>query len=186
MIKKYKEIFADSGIFTIFATEYETDFLTVFPNIESESLDVYTLLNYGNRQLIDVFTNENKTTICKAVISVNLDNWKKLATAANTTLSISPAVETKTKTGTLQRTGTNTDTTLNANKAFNDTEFVDNDKTLLSGNSNTTDAYNLTETTNGNTKHLIENIESVLNLQKYNYIKNIIETFINEIAIKIY
>lgn len=95
-------------------------------------------------------------------------------------------VETKTKTGTLQRDGSTNSTDTAAKKAFNDTDFADDTQNESNGTSELTDTYNLTET-NTITNNAAEKISNEITLRQRNNLQiAIIDGIIKEITLKVY
>ena len=95
--------------------------------------------------------------------------------------------ETRTKTGTLQRSENSTNTNVNAEKAFNDTEFVSDAQNTQTNNGLNTDTYNLTETVTATNGNAAESVKNEIALRQRNNLQiAIIDAIINEITLLIY
>lgn len=189
MNKKIKEIFENNGIFNIFATYFQSEFETIFGDTTAETLDNLVLFKYGNFETVSTLSNTNAVQIIKSIITIYLPAWLKINTLLNANYDVTkPISETKTKTGTLQRSENSTNTRVTAEKAFNDTDFVSDSQNTDTNNGLNTDSYNLTETkTANNSSDISANIEKDIYMRKrQNLYNEIIETIIKEIAIKIY
>lgn len=188
-MKKIKEIFADNGIFSIFATNYSTEFNTLFSNTTAAKLDNYILINYGNLPVNENINNENVELFVNSVIDIYLAAWLKINSLLNQSYNtLQPITETKTKTGNVSRETTENNENNDFDKVFNDTDFVGNNKQTENNESEVTETYNLTETraanSNSEISKLIEN--EILLRKKQNLTNEIINTFINELTIKIF
>lgn len=186
MKKTLNEITENNGVFAIFAANFATEFAAIFGDTAAATLDNWVKLKFGTRWIIDGITAENLSDFVNAVISVNLFNWVQLATALNTEISVTGNTETRVKTGTVLRENYSTGTTIDANKAFNDTDFVDGDKTTNSGNDTNTDTYNVTETVNKGANAKIDEIRQQIEIRKNNLFADIAKSLIDEITLRIY
>lgn len=94
--------------------------------------------------------------------------------------------ETKTKTGTFQSSVLRENGNVNAEKVFNDTNFIENEKNDFSENSDKTDTYNLVETTQ-KAGNIIENIKNAYVLRETTNLQaQIIREIVAQITIDIY
>lgn len=188
MSKKFKEIFADKGIFTIFAENFETDFVAFFPENTAANLDGFTMFKNSEMFCNSNLTELNAPEIIKSLISVFLPSWKKINTLLNAEYNITrPISETKTKTGSVTRETSETNESTDFDKVFNSTDFVGNEKNENSNTGETVETYNLTETRNANeNSNISENVLKELNLRKsQNLYNEISETILNEIILKV-
>jgi len=186
MSKKFKEIFADKGIFTIFAENFETDFAAFFPENTAVNLDGFTM--FKNSEMFCNLTELNAPEIIKNLISVFLPSWRKINTLLNAEYNITrPISETKTKTGSVTRETSETNESTDFDKAFNSVDFIGNEKNENSNAGETVETYNLTETRNANeNSNISENVLKELNLRKsQNLYNEISETILNEIILKV-
>jgi len=186
-MKTLKEIFTGvSGIATIFAANYATDYTAFFDNITPQTVDTFILFKHGNKPLYETINTENAANIVSSVIALKLSVWRKMYAALSAVYNAAANVETKTKTGTLQRDGVTNSTDTAAKKAFNDTDFADDTQNETSGTSELTDTYNLTET-NTITNNAAEKISNEITLRQRNNLQiAIIDGIIKEITITIY
>ena len=184
---KLKEYFTnENGIFTVFATDFPTEFATLFPGKTAVEVNTLTLWKYGNKFFTTDFT-EFANVILHNVIKINLDRWLQMQTIINTNvLPSANETETKTKTGTLQSNVSRENGNVNAEKVFNDTNFVENEKNDFSENSDKTDTYNLVETTQ-RAGNIIENIKNAYVLRETTNLQaQIIREIVSQITIDIY
>lgn len=189
MNKKIKEIFENNGIFNIFATYFQSEFETIFGDTTAETLDNLVLFRYGNFYGVQNLTENTAANVIVSIITIYLPAWLKINTLLNANYDVTkPISETKTKTGTLQRSENSTNTRVTAEKAFNDTDFVSDSQNTDTNSGLNTDSYNLTETKTANESsnitYLIEN--NIYMRKRQNLYNEIIETIIKEIAIKVY
>lgn len=184
---KLKEYFTnENGIFTVFETDFPTEFATLFHNKTAVELNNLTLYKYGNKFFAADFT-DCANVILHNVIKINLDKWLQMHTIIMT--NVLPSVnetETKTKTGTIQSNVSRENGNVNAEKVFNDTNFIENEKNDFSENSDKTDTYNLVETTQ-KASNIIENIKNAYVLRETtNLQEQIISEIVAQITIDIY
>ena len=186
-MKTLKEIYTGvSGIAAIFAANYSTDFAAFFDNTTPQTVDTFILFKYGNKPLCETINAENAVDIVKSVIALKLSVWRKMHAALSAVYNAAANVETKTKTGTLQRDGSTNSTDTAAKKAFNDTDFADDTQNESNGTSELTDTYNLTET-NTITNNAAEKISNEITLRQRNNLQiAIIDGIIKEITLKVY
>lgn len=185
-MKTFNDIYGTKGVFAIFDENFHTEFEGIFGDTAAQYLDGWTRLKYANRLCLRTITADNAEQYVNAVISANVFNWLQLAAAINTEININGNVETRLKTGTLSRVNSESSTAFNANKAFNDTDFVDNDKNTASSSGNNTDTYNLTETVNKGNNAKFDEIERQIKLRKTNLFSDIAAEIVNEITLRIY
>lgn len=180
-MKTINDIFNTVGIAAIFAENFATDFTNFFPNAAAATVDNFILHKYGNRYLqSDIDSDETAAATVCAVITIYLPSWQKIHGALTAQYNAAENVnETKTKVGTIERE--NLDTT--AQKAFNDTNFIDDTQNAANG----LETYNLTETRRETNGDAVQNISREIDLRKRQNLQlQIIETIINEICLTIY
>lgn len=184
---KLNELVENKGLFAIFAEYFATDFATIFGDTTAATLDTWTALKYGTRLVIDGINTENYTEFATAVINVNLYNWLQIAAALNSEITPTGNAETRAKTGTIRRENRENSTTLDAAKAFNDTDFVDSDRNTATNNCTNIDTYNVTETVNKGNLTKFEEISKQINLRtKQNLFDTIAADLVNELTLRIY
>lgn len=187
-MKTYKDIFSENGIAAIFAANFAPDFAAFFADNTAAAVDALVMHKYANKPLTsDIETAETAAAVVCAAIAIHLQSWRKINAALTAQYSaIDSANETKRKNGTIEREGTDSDTTTTANKAFNDTDFVSDTQNANSGENSATETYNIVETRT-NTENAAENVaKEVQTRTKYNLQMQIVETIINEITIQVY
>lgn len=188
---KYSELFTKgNGIFqAVFKTEYPTEYAAIFGDTPAEKLDLYALMNFGQRTVIDAVTADTAHDIVSSVISVNVQGWEREAAAMladyDVLTPVTGSVE-RTETVTLQESTDNTET--GANKAFNDTDFSDSDRKTSNDERNRTEERKTTETSKGTgaSKSISTEIAKELQLRRDNWRKNIIFALVSEITTSIY
>ena len=188
---KYSELFTTgTGIFTtVFNVEYPTEYAAIFGDIDPKQLDAYTLLQYGNKTVVNTINKDNAKYVVSAVIAMNIQGWQRAASAMLAEYDVINPVTgeiERSETVTLQESTDNTET--DANKAFNDTDFSDNGQRTANDEKTRTESRKTTETSKGNgvTKSIPTEIAKELNLRRDNWRKNIIFAIIKEITTSIY
>lgn len=187
----YRELFgAGNGIFaSIFFADYPTQYAAIFGDTPAEKLDLYALMNFGQRTVIDAVTADTAHDIVSSVIAVNVQGWEREAAAMladyDVLTPVTGEIE-RTETVTLQENTDNTET--DANKAFNDTDFSDSDRKTAADERNRTESRKTTETSKGTgaSKSISNEIAKELQLRRDNWRKNIIFALVNEITLSIY
>lgn len=170
----------ENGIMKIFYDNFTNDYNIIFSEKQPRNLDTLILTMYGMRNVKSNVSHETLNNILISFIDCNVERWKR-DLALNLTDFVYVSRETHTKTGTLQIERENLDTA--AEKAFNDTEFVNDSKNET--NENKTDTYNLTETTIKSDNN-VKNIKEIISFIKENSIFAVINEIINFITLKIY
>ena len=65
---KYKELYKSGGLFTdVFASEYPDEYAKIFIDTPSKTLDTYSVLKYGEREVIGAINNDNKNDIISSI-----------------------------------------------------------------------------------------------------------------------
>lgn len=187
---KLKEIIneVEKGIFEIFHENMPNAFAALFPNITVNSLDALVLLRFGERETLSFVSCETFANLVLAVISEKLESWEHQRTAYNENFVLNAGeTETKTKTGNVTRNATNTETTLNAEKVFNDVDFVDGEKSNTNEQNNNTEIYNLTETNIKTVGNVLDNIKREIYFRRENnFYKTVANDIVSEITMQIY
>lgn len=185
---KIKDIFNGlNGIAAIFAAAFAVDFTAFFGTATAATVDTWIIFKHGEKTLSDKITAANAAEIITAIITMKIETWRKMYAALSATYNAATINETKTKVGTLARVGETTDTDTAAKKAFNDTVFENDTENVRNGESNQTDTYNLTETTNRTPSNVAENVSKEITLRQRNNLQiAIIDGIIKEITINIY
>lgn len=188
-MKTYKEIFSSNGIAAIFAANYPTDFAAFFDGKTAAEIDLYVMHKYGEKTVYYIDVDENNAPqIVSVFIGLKLPSWRKMFAALTVNYNPSQSLmETKTKQGTLQRVGESENTALNAEKAFNDTEFITDTQNTNNGNTEQTDTYNLTETLTQTRGNAAENIQNEITLRQRNNLQlAILDAIVKDITLSIY
>lgn len=185
---KIKDIFIGvNGIAAIFAAAFAVDFTAFFGAATAATVDTWIIFKHGEKTLSDKITAANAAEIITAIITMKIAVWRKMFAALSANYNAATINETKTKSGTLARVGETTDTDTAAKKAFNDTEFDSDTENVRNGESQQTDTYNLTETTNRTPSNVAENVSKEITLRQRNNLQiAIIDGIIKEITINIY
>lgn len=178
----------ENGIFTIFADSYSTEYVLYFGTTEPNVIDDYVLLEFGERLLNAKITAENCVNMLVSIIAMYLPIWGKLAaTLALSYNAATPITETRTKTGTLQRSANSTTTQTTAEKAFNDSDFVTDTQNTDTNSGLNTDSYNLTETVTASNSEVTKRVATEFDFRKNNSLQfEIVNNIINAIALQIY
>lgn len=184
---KLKEYFTnENGIFTVFVNDFPEEFNILFPNKTAIEMNILTLWKYGEKFFATDFTDV-ANVVLHNVININIERWLKMQNVINTNvLPSANESEIKTKTGTFASSVSRENGNINAEKVFNDTNFIQNEKNDFTENSDKTDTYNLTETTQKAT-NIIENIKNAYVLRETTNLQaQIIREIVAQITIDIY
>lgn len=184
---KLNEYFTnETGIFTVFAADFPEEFNILFPNKTAIELNILTLWKYGSKFFAANFIDV-ANVVLHNVIKINLDRWLKMQAVINTNvLPTANETETKTKTGTLQTNVSRESGNINAEKVFNSTDFISNEKNDFRESNDKTDTYNLTETTQ-KAGNIIENVKNAFVLRETTNLQaQIIYEIVKQITIDIY
>ena len=125
---KFSELFpsVNDGIFTVFGSEYATEFEAIFEGIDATDLNRVALALYGNKVVLGYVTAENWEMIIKTMIALHISGWEKAyETLQEEYNAITPVSRTKTKTGTQVDDIDDSNTNLSGNKPFNEDIFKD-------------------------------------------------------------
>ena len=188
-MKTIKDIFyGENGLLTIFNSVYPTEYNEYFADTNPEIIDTYVLYRYGDKLLNKSITLENCINFVTSIITMYLPIWEKIKNTLNLQYNVSNSEsETHTKTGTIQRIGDNSNETLNAEKCFNDTDFVNDNKTTVNTDTDNTETYNLIETITRQNADTTNAIRREIDFRRENTIQfEIINNLINAISLKIY
>ena len=187
---KLKELFTiGNGIFEKwFKPENPTEYAKIFGAVDPRKLDVYTLLNYGEKEVSPNINETNVSDIVGAVIALNVPVWLKQVKAMETEYSATNPVQSEhivTETRELNEQGNGTNT--GANKAFNETEFSDGERETTTDTTNRTETFTRKETVTGTGgKSLSDEIRKELSLRRENIKKSIIFAVVSELTLQIY
>lgn len=188
---KYKELFsADRGIFgDIFNAQFPDEYVQIFKDTIPRSLDIYTLMTYGEKTLSSAITPENYMDIVTVVIQMQLDNWLKQATTMTAEYNaLNPLTGAHEWTETTVTSETNNDESINEQKVFNDEQFNADKRATAGRTTERTETKSFKDTTNGigSSADVSAIIQKEMNLRVINWRKNIIFELIKEITTGIY
>ena len=186
-MKRYADIYGSNGIAAIFAENFANDFANFFGE-NTAAVDAFILHKYGDKWLSYKITETNAAAVIVAIITVNLQAWQKIYAALTASYNAAQSVnETKTKSGTIERENTDTNTATNSEKAFNDATFVGDTQNTSNGETNGVETYNLTETRTEINGNAAAQISREIDLRKRNNLQiQIVDTIIREITLTIY
>lgn len=187
-MKRYADIYNTNGIAAIFAANYGGDFALFFAGNTAADVDKFILHRYANKWLSSNITAENAAAVIVGVIAVYLQAWQKIYAALTAQYDAAQSAnETKTKIGTIERDNTDANTTVNSEKAFNDSDFVGDTQNAVNGTFNGVETYNLTETRTEINGNAAAQISREIDLRKRNNLQlQIIDAIIYEITLNIY
>lgn len=171
----------ENGIMSIFNTYYPTQFAAIFENQTPLNLDMYIYDFYGERILRNIVTLSNFDGLIKCFVGINVERWQRYITIINKMYNTANYKEIRQKSGTLETENENT--RLTAEKAFNDNEFINDNKDTDNGIK--LDTYDLTETIE-KTDNILQNSQNFLEFRKRNNIFAIIKEIVDYITLKIY
>lgn len=185
---KYKELCA--GIFTdIFAKKYMEEYVQIFGDSPSEAIDGYSLLKYGERELVSAMNETNRDIIVSSIIGINLHAWVKQASALSAEYDVLlPTISEIESTDHASRDEEKTDDTVHSNKYFNDEEYEDGRKENRANQSGWQEQKTSTSTERGNrgSKSVTTIITEEIALRELNIREKVIKDLINDITVSIY
>lgn len=184
MKQTIKSIFEDNGIIAIFSDFFPTLYAAIFTE-PPENYDNYIIFRWGNFPCVDGLTTENAVKIVASYIAVKSQRWQQLATALNVVSDGTNGGEIRTKKGTINRVSDNTDTRINSEKTFNDTEFADDSKAQTVSNVDGMETYNITETVDKK-QTIADTSENVKLRRQYDLQNEIISDIVKELTLCIY
>lgn len=183
----YADIFSSNGVGKIFATNFANDFATLFDGNTAADIDAFIMHLYSDKILLSKITVENAAAVVTSIIAVNLQTWQKIRATLTAQYNATLDSDTKTKTGTLTRLNSTNATQLNAEKAFNETEFTDATRDMNTSAATDIDTYDLTETQTKTNANGVKNMFREIELRRKNNLQlQIIYTIINAISLSIY
>lgn len=188
-MKHLADIFTpENGLFKIFAENFATEFTEYFGTNTAANIDLYVNFNFGTKILNNSINADNAENIVKSIITLYIPIWDELNGTLNLEYNPSKSeIETHTKNGTIERVGGNENTTTNAEKAFNDTNFVDSEKTTNAADTENTETYNLTETITRQGANVVNSIKYEYDFRKSHSLQlEIINNLVNAITLLIY
>lgn len=186
---KFKELFTtDNGIFgTVFSPDFPDEYQKIFGDALPKTLDVYSVMTFGDKLLSDSITAENYKDIVSSVITVNVAGWVKQAEAMTAEYDVlKPVTREVNRTETRTTDETSESENLMSDKVYNDTDFNQNNKENETGSKNKTETVTVSDIESGTNKNISENIQKEIELRKINFRKNIIFALLQEITISIY
>lgn len=188
---KVKELFIpENGIFeTIFEPEFPNEYLTIFGETNPKELDMLVLLGYGNRELIKLITKNTYQFIVRSIITMNVASWVKMVEVSEISYDVlQPNEYSKTRTETVTTTELHNDEDLNAEKYFNDVNFIDNERKQREQNREREEKRDITDSGKGSNSNLnpSESIQKEIELRKIVWKQNILNLLIKELTLDIY
>lgn len=187
---KYKELYPNGGLFTdVFIKEYPEEYHTIFIDTPSNVIDGYTLLKYGEREVVRAINDANKNVIISSVIGVNLYAWVKQAGVLGEEYDVlRPIIREIESTDNSSRDEQKTDDTVHSNKYFNDEDYEDGRKENRANQTGWQEQKISTSTERGNSspKSISTIITEEIELREYNIKLKVIKDLIDEITLSIY
>lgn len=114
---KYKEYFAEKGLFTIFEANEQTVFTEVFGSHSGNVIDNYAIVVYGDRTMIDNISND----YINSVISISAPDYQQIANLYNTKYDpLRPLSESEEVSSITKDNYSSADENTNGKSAYND------------------------------------------------------------------
>lgn len=187
---KFSELFpsVSDGIFTVFGSEYATEFEAIFEGIDATDLNRVALALYGNKVVLGYVTAENWEMIIKTMIALHISGWEKAyETLQEEYSAITPVSRTKTKTGTQVDDIDDSNTNLSGNKPFNEDTFKDTERQTQDKSRDATTTYNITEAVTASGPGAIQDsINKELALRMKSLQQQIMRSLVSEITLEVY
>lgn len=187
---KYKELYKSGGVFTdIFASEYPDEYAAIFIDTPSEILDTYSVLKYGEREIIGAINDDNKDIIISSIICVNLHAWVKQAGVLGEEYDVlRPLIREIESTNNSSRDEQITNDIVHSNKFFNDVDYEGGRKENTDNQKGWQEEQTFTSVERGNRspKLISEVIKEEIELREHNIKLKVIKDLINEITLTIY
>lgn len=184
----YYDIFKDKGVFAIISEKDNGNFSALFGSQTAEQLDQYAMLQFAGKTVISAINADNKEEMIEAIWTLNAAAYKKQLDVLATTYNVTEPLQSKREvTENVADTATDDNTETGANKAFNDTDFSDSERTVNTGTNETNRTRTYTETVTGNgAKSLSDEIMKEFELKKINLQKMVIFAVVREITLDVY
>ena len=187
---KFNELFtsADNGIFSVFEDVYQNEFEELFGGQSATDLNSVALALYGNKELFGYLSSDNWELFVKTCIGLNLYGWMRTNDALTAEYDVLKSHKrTRKKTGTQGNETDDENTTLSANKPFNEETFKDSERELQTKSRTQTDTFNITETDedSGN-GYMADIIAKEIELRKQSFQREIMLTIVNDITLSLY
>ena len=187
---KFSDLFpsANDGIFTVFGSEYATEFEAIFEGIDATDLNRVALALYGNKVVLGYVNQDNWRMIVKTMIALHVKGWERAYDALSEEYSaLTPVTRRKTKTGTQSDDIDDDNTNLSGNKPYNEDTFKDNERQTQTKSRTAKTTYNITETVNASgAGNVQENIDKELALRMKSLQRQIMQSIVSEITLEVY
>ena len=188
---KIKEFFTvDNGLFeTIFEPNFPVLYKSIFGEDTPNLIDIDLRFKYGNRELVDIITNETATDIIRGIVTVKFDEWQKQIKVFNREYDVLNPVtskETVTENNTVDETGNNN--TIDSSVTFNNGEFGNDTKQQRDSTGNRQETGTKTTVENGvpSSVPTSEIIQKEMSLRKTNFKTQVITELAKELTVDIY
>ena len=187
---KYNELFTTNGLFAeYFAKDYPAEFKEIFGTWKSANIDMFAVLKYGRRELLDFITEDTVRSYVDAVICMNVDRWLNVMKLLNIEYD---ALKPVTRETTITAAGTaktieNSENN-NAQKAFNDETFTDGERGTDTRTQNRESTENRSNSVAGigSARTYSDVIQKEKELRNAEYRQRIVEDIIKELTVQIY
>lgn len=187
---KYKELYQSGGLFTdVFASEYPDAYADIFIDTPSDVIDGYSLIKYGEREVIGAINDINKNTLISSVISVNLHAWVKQAGVLGEEYDLlRPLIREIESTEETERDEDINNDIIHSNKYFNDLDYEDGRKENRSNSTGRQERKTFESVERGSSypKPVSAIIKEEIELREYNIKLKVIKDLIDEITLSIY
>lgn len=188
---KYNELFTtENGLFAkYFATDYPTEFKTIFGEWKASDIDNFAILKYGTREVLEFITEDTARNYIDAVICMNADRWSDVMKLLNIEYdALKPLTRETTINATTTATTSENNENNNAQKAFNDETFTDGERGTDTRNQNREDNENRINSVVGvgSSKTYSEVIQKEKELRQTEYRQTIVSELIKEITLQVY
>lgn len=186
---QYKELFTGDNLLVrdIFYKEHKEDYTAIFGNVLPQTYDVLISLKCGDKVVSDKVTVDNCKDVVNAIISANVDGWKKAATTMQTEFdTLNPVMRKTTTTGKGSENQTRNGNDIASIKAFNDTDFTPDNKSTSTDTHERTTTNQNEVTVTGFDGDIYQHLQKDFNFRLAKWKESIIFAIVNEITLSIY
>lgn len=184
---KYSELFNDGGTL-LFSGIFKERYPDIYAEIFADTLpDTFAMIQYGNREIIESMTPENVKGYCGAILDMCADSFKsRWDTFSKKYDFLKPVVSSVESEKTISVNEMNTNGKVKADKAFNDSDFVNDSKEDQTNDRDKTEKETGTVTQTGFTGNVTEAMLNEYRARLLKVREEIVKDLVSYITLSIY
>lgn len=179
----------NGGIFEkYFVNLYPNEYQTIFAETAAKQLDSYTRLMFGARTVFPAVV-DNYADYITSLISLGVNQWTRLAAAMRAEYDATkPLMSESTQVSEGTTDNADDSETLNAVKAFDDTQLIDSQRDKQTSNKSQNERHSITSNqyglgSNRNYRQLVQNEKE---LREIKWQQDIVAQIVNSITLSVY